>query len=338
MRRNYTRKRNLTKLFLTVALFVAIFAAAVFYFSDRSKNDVVIAKVNNKKIYKSEIERKISLVFSLNGDKGQIPQLESLPVELVETLAKEIYFEKELVARAKKSKIMKDPDLKAKLKETEAKIITAAYLESILKEKVTDEKISEKYAELSNDLKGKKEFSIAHIIVKEKEEADKIYKSLTDKKSKKNVKFSDLAKKYSLDKDSANKGGSLGYMLEDNIIKEIAELLPKLKKGEISEPVKTKFGWHIIKLDDIRDPKALTFEEAKQNIKDQLVRNETSSLYNDIFKDAKIKILIEDKVKNKDKAEVEEKTDNSQEQTANENQQESEKSEESSDKSQEKSE
>ncbi len=289
------KKNKVIRLFVTVAAISVVISGLAFYFIGKNSEGLVIAKVNNQKIYRSEVERKIAAVFSSNDNRIEVPALESLPTEIIETFVKEIYLEKELVLRAKKSKILKQEEVQNALKDAEAKIITNSYIDSILQDKITDEKISEKYAELSNEMAGKKEFLISHIVVKNKEEANKIYKELTDKKSKKQPKFSDLAKKYSVDKDSSSKGGSLGYLLEDNIIKEIVDVLPSLKKSEISKPVQTKFGWHIIKIDDIKETKPLAFESVKENIKEQIIRSETSEIYNDVFKDVKIKILIENK-------------------------------------------
>ncbi len=334
MRRNYTKKRNTLKLFVTATAAAAIIAAIFFSLGSReSSSDIVVAKINSQKIYKSEIERKIAAVFGDDQD-SKLPQVEDMPKEVLEAFAKEIYLEKELIKRAKKEKISDLPKIANAIKEAESKIVIGAYFDSIVKDKVTDEKISEKYAELSNQLTGKKEFSLSHIVLKDREQAEKLYKILTEKKSKKRANFSDLAKKYSIDKDTASQGGELGYSLEDNIIKEISSILPHLKKGEISQPIQTKFGWHIIKLNDLREAKALPFESVKDNIKEQLIKDETGAIYNAIFKDSKIKILIKkDSAKNKNESEKIEKTykDSDFKQVPNQdNQEESSKTEEQS--------
>lgn len=302
-RHSHLKNKNnkVIKLFAAVALMLVIISGLTFYFLGKNSEGLVIAKVNNQKIYRSEIERKIAAVFSSNDSQMEVPAIESLPAEIIETFAKEIYLEKELILRAKKAKINKQDEVQNALKDSENKIITNAYFDSILKDKITDEKISEKYAELSNELVGKKEFLISHIVVKNKEEANKIYKELTDKKSKKHPKFVDLAKKYSIDKETSAKGGSLGYLLEDNIIKEIVDILPSLKKSEISNPVKTKFGWHIIRIEDIKESKPLAFEAVKENIKDQIIKDETGAIYNDVLKDVKIKLFIENKAQENNK-------------------------------------
>ena len=149
--------------------------------------------------------------------------------------------------------------------------------------------MNNKYLELSKELDGKKEYSISHIVVKTEETANKVLKELTSSKS---TKFSDLAKKYSIDEESSNKGGSLDYILEDNMIKEIAEVATTLKINEVSKPIQTKFGWHLIKVSDVRDAQSLPFEAVKESIKNQLTQDVVNKINSKITNNAKIEILI----------------------------------------------
>ncbi len=295
MRRNnnYAKKKKLTKLFVTFAAIAAISYGASVYFNGRQRTgDLVVAKINNEKIYKSQIDSKIKEVFAGSDSDIELPSIETFPPEVVETFAKEIYLERELVSRAKKEGITKKEDLKYQIENSKNRIIANAYLNSIIKEKVSEEKIRDKYAELNSGIAGKKEFSVAHILVKTKVEAEKIYDSLTSKKAKKAANFADLAKKNSIDKDTANKGGKLGYVLEDNMLKEIAAVVATLKKGEISKPIETKSGWHIVKLEDIKEAKAASFEEVKESLREQMIKEETGAVYKNIFDNVKIEILL----------------------------------------------
>lgn len=289
----YSRRKNSTKIFAITAIFAAIIFIASNHFLNKSR-EIVVAKVNGEKIFKSEIETKLHNVFDGQKQETQLPEIDSLPKEVIEILAKEIYFDKQLTKEAKKSKAAKTPEIEAKINDTRDRIIRQAYIDSVIKTEINDEAVSEKYTELSDSLVGKKEYLIAHIVVKNKEKAEEILKELKSKKSSAN-KFSELAKKYSIDQESAANGGNLGYIVEDGIIKEIANVLVNLKKDEVSNPIETKFGWHLIKLLDIRDAKALPFESVKDNIRDQLIQEKISDINSKITKDIKIKILTKTK-------------------------------------------
>ncbi len=293
MKRLHSRKKNSTKVFAVAALVAALLFVLSSYFIGAEKG-AVVARVNNEKIFKSEIDAKLRSVFEGQnfGNKDEevkIPDLASLPKEVIEILAKEIYLDRELTKQAAKSKVAKEKVLQEKIAESKNRMLRQAYINSLMKDKVSEEKVKEKYTELSNGLVGKKEYSVAHIVTKSKEEAEKLEKELNSKKA---PKFAEVAKKYSIDQESAARGGELGYVLEDNMIKEISDVIAKLKKGQISAPVQSKFGWHLIKVLEVRDAQALPFESVKENIREQLSQDALNEINTAITKDAKVKIVI----------------------------------------------
>jgi parvulin-like peptidyl-prolyl isomerase len=189
-----------------------------------------------------------------------------------------------------RSGVSKDKNVVARIDEMKNKILRDAYINSEVAKAVTDQKVSEKYAEISTNLAGKKEYLISHIVTKTKDEALKISKEITAKK--KAISFVDAAKKYSLDAESAERGGDLGFVLEDNMIKEISDAVVGLKSNEISQPIQTKFGWHLVKFSEVREAQPLSFEAVKQNIREQLEQDATNEIESKIVKDAKVEILI----------------------------------------------
>lgn len=290
MRRS-SRKKNSIKILIAVTIVAATAFGVSQYFVNSSNMGPVVAKVNGEKIYKSQIQQKLLGLLSSPNQGGNLPDVDSLPNEVIEILAKEIYLDDEIAKLAKKENLLKNPEVKGRLHEAKNKILRQAFVDSLIKTEVNDEKISEKYVELTNELQGKKEYLISHIVTKTKDDAEKIAKELSSKKAK----FSDAAKKKSLDQESGAKGGELGYILEDNIIKEIASEIVKLKKDEVSAPIQTKFGWHLVKFSETRDAKALPFEQVKDNIKEQLIENKLSEINAEIMKDAKVEVLISKK-------------------------------------------
>lgn len=285
----YSRKRKSKKIFFIVTLVAAFAFVASSFFLKQTPNEVIVAKVNGQKIFKSEIERKLHDIFDSESKSVKTPEINKLPKEVLEILVKEIYLEKELAKEAAKSKIAKNQEVLAKIADAKNKILRQAYVEDLTKEEVSDASINNKYLELSKDLDGKKEYSISHIVVKSEETANKILKELTSSKS---AKFSDLAKKYSIDEESSNKGGNLDYILEDNMLKEIAEVVTTLKVNEVSKPIQTKFGWHLIKVSDVRDAQSLPFEVVKESLKNQLTQDVVNKINSKITNNAKIEILI----------------------------------------------
>lgn len=285
----YSRKRNSKKIFFIVTIAAACVFMAANFLMKQTPNEVTVAKVNGQKIFKSEVERKLHDIFDSKSQTVKTPEINKLPKEVLEILIKEVYLEKELAKEAAKSKIAKNQEVLAKIADAKNKILRQAYIDDLTKVEVNDASVNNKYLELSKELDGKKEYSISHIVVKTEETANKISKELTSSKS---AKFSDLAKKYSIDGESSNKGGNLDYILEDNMIKEIAETVATLKINEISKPIQTKFGWHLIKVSDVRNAQSLPFEAVKESIKNQLTQDVINKINSKITNNAKIEILI----------------------------------------------
>ncbi|GDX36447.1 hypothetical protein LBMAG18_09580 [Alphaproteobacteria bacterium] len=290
MRRYTSRRKKALRNLAIVTIIVAFgFIGAKLFSSKNQERDIVVAEVGKEKILKSEINNKLQSIFADEQQLVAVPKVESLPKEVLEIVVKEIIIDRELIKLAKKSGFDKDPKIIEKVAIYKDRVLKQSYIDSIIDKEITKEKISEKYSEIVNAISGKKEYQISHIVVKSKEDAEKIIAEL---KSKKSPKFADLAKKYSIEQQSAQSGGDLGFILEDNITKEISDELINLKKDEISSPIKSKFGWHVIKLTDLRDAKTLSFEESKDKIRDQLIQNKMNEINSSFVKNNEIKFLI----------------------------------------------
>ena len=288
--RRYSRNKNSVRIFSAITLIAAVILGASYYLNNKKEKGMVVAKVNGQEIYQSEIEQKLRNIFEGQGEEVTVPAIENLPKEVLDILIKETYLDKELSKLAKRSNVMKDKKVKERVAAAESKILRQSYIDSVLEKEVTEQKVSAKYAEISSNLEGKKEYSIFHIVAKSKEEAEKIYKEITAKK--KSIRFSDAAKKYSIDQESAERGGDLGFVLEENMIKEIADAIVNLKQDEISAPIQTKFGWHLVKFTEVREAQPLPFDSVKQNLREQLEQDKTNEIEAKIVKDAKVKIVI----------------------------------------------
>ncbi|MEC4200625.1 peptidylprolyl isomerase PrsA [Bacillus paralicheniformis] len=147
--------------------------------------------------------------------------------------------------------------------------------------KVTDDDVKEYY----DGLKGK--IHLSHILVKEKKTAEEV-----EKKLKKGEKFEDLAKEYSTD-GTAEKGGDLGWVgKDDNMDKDFVKAAFALKTGEISGPVKSQFGYHIIKKDEERGKYEDMKKDLKKEVQEQKQNDQTElqSVIDKLVKDADLKV------------------------------------------------
>jgi parvulin-like peptidyl-prolyl isomerase len=287
MRRYSTKRKSSTKLFIWSTIVIATVFAVSNYFLNKN-DDVVVSEVGGVKIFKSEVERKLFDVFEGYDQNVKSPEIASLPKEVIEILSKEIYLEKELDKLAKKAKSAHNKETKEKIKEAKSVILRQAYIDSLLAEEVNEQVIKERYVELTNNIEGKKEYRISHIVVRDKAEAEKMLHELKAK----SAKFSELAKRNSIDKESVENGGDLGYVLEDNMLKEIFDGIVNLKVSEVSDPIHTRFGWHLVKIVEIRDARILPFESIKEAIRNQLLQDKISEINTRITKDVEVKILV----------------------------------------------
>ena len=149
---------------------------------------------------------------------------------------------------------------------------------------VTDADLKAEYDKFTAANAGK-EYSARHILVEKEEEAKDIVARL-----KKGEKFEDIAKKMSKDPGSGANGGDLGWSTAANYVPEFSQAMVKLEKGQLTEtPVKSQFGWHVIRLEDTRDAKLPSFEELKPQIAQQMQQAKLAQFQDDLRKKAVIK-------------------------------------------------
>ena len=174
----------------------------------------------------------------------------------------------ELLSRAALDKgLDKEPNLAAALDIRRKDQLAKAYLEDYVKaHPVTDAEIQAMYDKAKTEPM-QPEYQAHHILVKTEAEAKKLIAELDSKKAK----FEDLAKKYSKDPGSAKNGGALDWSDRRAFVPEFSDALAGLKKGEITKtPVKTQFGYHIIRLDDTRTPKLPPLDAVRGEIVKQI--------------------------------------------------------------------
>ncbi len=164
-------------------------------------------------------------------------------------------------------------------------VLINAYVQDHFKNHPVGEDVLKQEYENLKISTGDKEYNARHILVLEESEAKSIIGKL-----KKGAKFAQLASQHSLDSSSGKKGGALGWNRASSFVKPFADALATLKKGVLSAPVKSDFGWHIIKLDDVRDLKFPPYQEVRENLLRRLQQQAVQKVVADLRDAAKIKL------------------------------------------------
>ena len=225
------------------------------------KSDPVVAEVNGEKIQLSDL---MATFRALPARLQQVP-FEQLYRPLLEhAIAIRL-----LAAEGRKAKLQDSDAVKKRMRYIEGQYIYEAYVEKIVGERATEAKLKEAYEAYVKDYKGEEEVRASHILVKTEQEAKDIIAQL-----EKGADFAKLAKEKSIDptKDRKDRDpGDLGFFSKDQMVKEFAEAAFALKKGETAKaPVKTQFGWHVIRVTDRRAGAPPKVEEVKDQLRQKL--------------------------------------------------------------------
>ena len=196
---------------------------------------------------------------------GQIAQGQPDTPELRAAVREELIRREVLVQAAQKQGIDKKADVQTQVEMARQQVVIGAYLQKFVQANpVTDAQIKQEYEAIKAQL-GDKEYKARHILVEKEADAKAIIEKLG-----KGEKFEDLAKQ-SKDPGSKDRGGELGWAAKASYVPAFSAAMVALDKGAYTKtPVKTDFGWHVIQLDDTRDLKLPTLEEAKPQIINRL--------------------------------------------------------------------
>jgi peptidyl-prolyl cis-trans isomerase C len=231
--------------------------------------------VNGKTIPKSRIETLVA---------GQMAQGQPDTPELRKAVKEELVRREVLVQAATAKGIDKKSDVQTQIDMARQQVIIGAYLQDYVKSNPPSEaQIRAEYEGIKAKL-GDKEYHARHILLQNEDEAKAIIAKLN-----KGEKFEDLAKQ-SMDPGSKERGGDLGWSTPAAFVKPFSDALASLKPGTYTkEPVKTDFGYHVIKLEEVRDLKLPSLEEAKPQISQRLAQQIVEKHVNDLRAKASVK-------------------------------------------------
>jgi peptidyl-prolyl cis-trans isomerase C len=249
------------------------------------KEDYIILRVNNEAVSRSRV---LNIWHNLFPD-GKAPDFDSFDDKVRMNVLRGIVSEQLVFEAAKKSGIENSPEMAEKLSKLKEKLIMQAFLEKKADAKVSDKEIRKIYDEQVAKLKGKDEIKARHILVDSDEKAKDVIDRIED-----GAKFEEIAQKESLDKASGARGGDLGWFTEDRMVQDFSKAAFKLSKGDLSKPVKTSFGWHIIEVEDRRPVKAPAFEDVKDAIAKDLKAKALNEYVGELLQGAKVQYFAPD--------------------------------------------
>jgi len=260
-------KKTLLSALISAALLSTVVAAPAF-----AQN---VAIVNGKPVPTARVE---ALAQQL-AKSGRPVSPEMMGQLKEEVIARELFMQE-----AQRQGLDANDDFKAQMELSRQAILIRELFGTFQKNNpVTDDEIKAEYDKFVAANSGK-EYRARHILVEKEEQAKAIIASI-----KKGAKFEDIAKKQSKDPGSGANGGDLDWASPGNYVQEFSDAMVKLTKGKLMDtPVKSQFGFHVLRLDDVRDIKFPKMEEVKPQISQQLGQQKLMKFQEDLRAKAKI--------------------------------------------------
>jgi len=242
-----------------------------------SASDPVIARVNGVDITQGDL----ALAEEDMGADMPATSPEAKRENLISYLADIIM----VTQAADKKNLGDNPDFKRRLAFLRNKLLMGYELQREAKTALTDEALHQTYDEAVRSMAGQEEVRARHILVDDENEAKSVLEQL-----KSGADFAALAKEKSKDPGAAE-GGDLGYFTKDQMVPEFADVAFKMYPGQLSNPVKTQFGWHVIKVEDRRTKQPPEFDKVKDQIEAYLARKAQTDFITKLRQSAKVERL-----------------------------------------------
>lgn len=273
--------KKLSIIFLSVSMLSSI------AFADTQ--DRVVATYKNGEVRESQIMKEFKPQLNLPSGES-IKNFDDFPPQDQDKLIR-IYVNNILLKQeVEKSNITSSKEFQEKLENVKNQLAQKELLENYVKSNLTDKMFDDEYNKYVNSLKGKEQIKVAHILVQSQEKANEIKTKLS-----KGANFAKLAEESSIDKGTATNGGIIGYILLNQpgqLVPEFEKKAFALKVNEISTPVKTDYGWHIIKVLEKKPVPIPTKEEAKITIDNMLTSELLKKYISDLEAKADLKIML----------------------------------------------
>ncbi len=273
---------------LVAATAILAFTAGPLVAQAEKGTDPILAKVNGAEIHESDLAL-------IEEEAGQLPPMaaEAKRDYLINFAADMML----LAQAAEKQKVDGTDLFKRRLAMLREKLLMETLLQSTGKQALTDEAMHKVYDEAVKQMKPEEEVHARHILIRVAAGDEKASKQAEDKikaiiaRLKKGEDFAKVASETTEDPSGKANGGDLGYFTKEQMVPEFAEVAFKLDKGQISDPVKTQFGWHVIKVEDKRTKPTPTFDEVKPQIENYVTRKAQADLVTKLRAEGKVERL-----------------------------------------------
>jgi peptidyl-prolyl cis-trans isomerase C len=240
----------------------------------RAEDNPVLAKVNGTEIRQSDVAL---------AEEELGPSLAQMDPATKKDNVLAFLIDMKIVSKAAEDKKLENSEeFKKRLAFTRSRLLMDSLLASEGKAATTDEAMKKVYEEASKQITGEQEVHARHILVETEDEAKAIKAELD-----KGGDFAELAKKKSKD-PGASDGGDLGFFTKEQMVPEFSTVAFALEPGKISDPVKSQFGWHIIKVEEKRSRKAPDFEQVKSQIETYVTRKAQADYVTKLREAAKV--------------------------------------------------
>lgn len=265
---------------------IRLLAVVLYIFSSAYADEKILAVVNGTKITMDDFEKEVSSLPSnyrsmIDTNKRKF---------LDDLILQELLYQESI-----KKNLEKDKEVVDTIERIKRKVLAQKLLEKEVMglTEISEDDIKKYYEENKDSYKVPEQLNAAHILVKADEEDQAAMEKIQGllKKVKEGNDFASLAKENS-DCPSSSKGGELGYFSRGQMVPEFEEAVFKLKVGEVSSVVKTRFGYHIIKLLDRKEERTKESSEVKDEIEQKLTREKQKSIFENYTNDLKAKAKI----------------------------------------------
>ncbi|MBL27743.1 MAG: peptidylprolyl isomerase [Rhodospirillaceae bacterium] len=239
-------------------------------------DDVVVARVGKQEIMLSEV---VARVVSLPAKQQKDNTFDELYEKILDDL-----IDQTVVINAAREAGVEDSDQYAqRMKQIADQVLRDMYLTDRVRQRMDPEMVRAKYEELKAQTEPQVEIHARHILVQTEEEAKAIRQEIMD-----GADFVEMAKEKSIEPGAAQSGGDLGFFSKQQMVAPFSEAAFALEDGEVSEPVQTQFGWHVIKVESRRTREFPPFEQVQDEIMEHFARGEMQQILTELKNETKI--------------------------------------------------